>query len=267
LQGYSPRLAAEEPTLERVRTSPGAQEDYLHVLNTLIAGITHDLNNTMATINGRVELLLNRPQDQSTMQQLGAALRAITEANHLIRHIQALVNGPHKQGAVMIDLNQLVRDSLQIARSAWFQEFRDKRVPIALAADLNPMPALPGSAAELRIAFLCLLRHAMDTVRPGSGLVIRSWTADEGSSQTIFISISDDIGQPPEMGLAPAVESEAGFGILMQSVRTADSRPPLEFVEAVIYSLGGRIMVHRNTAGGITTCLRFSIEGAISDRR
>jgi signal transduction histidine kinase len=267
LQRQSPLVSAAELPPGGIRRSCGEQGEHLHQLNALIAAITHDLNNTMAAINGRVELLLNRPHDQRTMQHLGATLRAITEANHLIRHIQALVNGRHRQGAVMIDLNQLLRDSLQIARSTWFQEFRDRPVPIELVAELRPMPALPGRAPDLRIAFLCLLRHAMDTLHPGGGLIMRTWTDDEDPSQTVFISISDAIGQPLEMDQAPIADPDEGIGFLLESAQTAESRRVLQFVQTTVYDLGGRIAVHRNAAGGSTITLRFSVGGAASSGR
>jgi signal transduction histidine kinase len=267
LQGYTPFVSGEAPLPVGVLSNPEVQAEYLHLLNRLISRITHGLNNAMATINGRVELLLNRPHDQSTMQHLGATLRSITEANHLIRHIQNLVSGRRGQDRVMVDLNQLVRDSVQIARSTWFLEFRDTRVPIELTADLRPMPALPARGPALGIALLCLLRHAMDTLPPGGRLVIRAWTADEDGRDTVFISLADDTDQAPEVAQSPVAARGEGVGLLLNSAQTADSQRALVFVESVVYNLGGRIMVLRNAAGGTTTTLRFYLGEVVAYER
>ncbi len=262
--GHSPFVSGEAPPREGMLMNLGVQREYLHLLNTLISRITHGLNNAMATINGRVALLLNRPYDQNTVQHLGATLRSITEANQLIRHIQNLVSAQHGQGAVMFDLNQLVLDSLQIARSTWFLEFRETRVPIELTADLSPIPALLGRAPDLRIALLCILRHTMDTLRPGGRLVMRTWTEGKDPRQTVVISISDDTGHPPQIAQPPIAWQEEGIGLLLRGAQMAESRRALEFVETIVQDLGGRVTVHRNAAGGITITLRFSTAGAAS---
>jgi K+-sensing histidine kinase KdpD len=230
-----------------------AQREHLYLLNTLISRITHGLNNIMATINGRIELLLNRPHNQSTMQHLGATLRAIVEASRLVRHIQALVSANEAHEAVMIDLNQMVRDSLQIARATWFLEFRDTRAPIELAADLRPLPALPAKAPDLRIAFLCLLRHAMDTLSPGNRLIIRTWTEHAATGEAVFISLVDDVGGSPHETQAVAFSEEEGIGILRSHAQTTHSQRALEFAETIVYQLGGRITVTQHAAGGATT--------------
>jgi K+-sensing histidine kinase KdpD len=264
LQGHSPFVSREGLLREELLSTPEVAREYLHRLNALIARITHGLNNTMATINGRVELLLNRPHDQNTMQHLGSTLHAIIEANQLVRHIQNLVSGQRGQGVVMVDLNQLVRDCVQIARSTWFMEFRARRVSVELAADLRPMPALPTRAPELRIALLCLLPHAMDTLDPGARLIIRTWAEREDAREMVLIRLFDESGQPHEVAQTPAVGGEEGMGLLLDSAHMPESRRALTFVETIVQNLGGQITVSRNAAGGIIITLRFSRRDASS---
>jgi signal transduction histidine kinase len=258
LQGHPPLVSGGAPPHEELPGNRELAREHIHLLNALIARITHGLNNIMATINGRVELLLNRPYDQSTMQHLGSTLRAIIEANQLVRHIQNLVSGQRGQEVVMVDLNQLVRDCVQIARSTWFMEFRARRVSVELTADLRPTPALPTRAPELRIALLCLLRHAMDTLDPGGRLVIRTWTEGEDERETVLIRLFDESGQPPEVAQTPAVGGEEGIGSLLDSAHATESTRMLDFVETTVHHLGGRITVYRNATGGIIITLRFS---------
>jgi K+-sensing histidine kinase KdpD len=262
LQGHPSFVPGAIMPQEELDSRPRLAPEHLQLLNALIARITHGLNNVMATVNGRVELLLNRPYDHYTVQHLSSTLRAVIEANQLVRHIQNLVSG---QEAVMVDLNQLVRDCVQIARSTWFMEFRARRVPVELTADLRPMPALSTRAPELRVALLCLLQHAMDMLDPGARLVIRTWTEREDAREMLFVRLFDEGGQPPEGAQTPAVGGEEGVGLLLNSARVTESRRTLEFVETTVHDLGGRITAYRNATGGIIITLRFSQRDVPSD--
>jgi hypothetical protein len=171
------------------------------------------------------------------------------------------MSGDHVGGLVMVDINQLVRDSLQIARSTWFQGFRQRRVPVDLGADLQPVPAVPGKASDLRIALLCLLRHAMDTLRPGSGLMVRTSSVGEAEGQLIVVSLSDDPGQPS------TAEHEDGIGILLRRAHTPESQVALEFLQTIVRNLNGQITVDRSADGGTATTLIFSVSGMVAAER
>jgi hypothetical protein len=154
---------------------------------------------------------------------------------------------------VLVDINQLVRDSMQIAGATWFQGFRQTRNAVDLKADLQPVPALPGRASDLRIALLFLLRHAMDTLRPGGGLMVRTSSIGDDEGRTVAVSLSDDAGQ------SSTAEHDEGIGLLLAQVHTPESQRALAFVQATIHNLDGRITVHRSADGGTTTTLIFCV--------
>jgi K+-sensing histidine kinase KdpD len=249
------------PTVEgeaapRATTLPGdlgVQHERSHLLALFISGITHDLNNAMAAISGRVELLLHRLHDQATLPHLEAAHRAIIEANQMIRHIHHFMSRDHEGSVVLLDINQLIRDSLQIAQSTWFQGFRQTRVPVDLRADLHSVPALPGKASDMRIALLCLLRHAMDTLRPGGRLMVRTSSLDEGEGRAVVVSLADTTGHPS------TIEHEEGIGLLLKQVQTPESQLALMFVQGTVRDMDGRITVQQSADGETTTTLMFSV--------
>jgi signal transduction histidine kinase len=259
---FPPTLEGEETRRPMtIYADLDVQHERTHLLNIFISGITHDLNNAMAAIGGRVELLLSRLHDQATLPHLEAAHRAIIEASQMIRHIHNFVSGDHEGGVVMVDINQLVRDSVQIARSTWFQGFRQRHDPIDLGRALQPVPAVPGRASDLRIVLLCLLRHAMDTLRPGGRLIVRTSSMGEDEGQMVVVSLSDDPGQPS------IAEPEDGIELLLRQVHTAESHRALAFVQAMIRDLDGRITVHRSADGGTTTTLIFSVRRMAAGER
>jgi K+-sensing histidine kinase KdpD len=251
----SPSTLAGQEARRRMAThiDLDVQNERTHLLKIFISGITHDLNNAMAAIGGRVELLLNRLHDQATLPHLEAAHRAIIEASQMIRYIQNFVSGDHEGGLAMVDINQLARDSVQIAQSTWFQGFRQRRDPIDLETELHPVPAVPGRAADLRIVLLCLLRHAMDTLRPGGRLIVRTSSMGEDEGQMVVVSLSHDPGQPA------IAEPEDGIELLLRQVHAPESRLALALVQAMIRDLDGRITVHRSADGGTTTTLVLAV--------
>ena len=251
---FPPTCAGEEA--RRPATISGdleVQQVRMHLLNAFVSGIIHDLNNAMAVIGGRVDLLLHSLHDQVVLRHLMAAEHATLEACQMIRHIHGFMSSDHEGGMVLVDINQLVSDSIQIARSRWFQEFRQRRVPVDLGADLQPVPALPSRASDLRIALLCLLRHAMDTLRPGGGLMVRTSAVGEAEGQVVVVSLADDPCQPC------TIEREDGIGILLRQALTPESQQALEFVQTIVRNLDGRITVDRSGDGGTATTLTFSV--------
>jgi signal transduction histidine kinase len=224
-----------------------------HLLQIFVSGMTHDLNNAMTAIGGRVDLLLHRLRDQGVLQHLTAAQHAILEASQLIRHIQGFISGDHEGGVVMVDMNQLVQDSLQIARAPWFQGFRQRPVPVELGADLHPVPAFPGNASDLRIALLCLLRHGMDTLRAGGDLMVHTSSIGETAEQRVLVSLSDGPAHP-----CPA-EHEDGIGMLLRQAHTPEGRLALELVQRIVRDQHGRIAVDRGTGGETATTLSFPV--------
>jgi signal transduction histidine kinase len=254
---FPPSCAGEEVRWPAtLSTDLEGQQARMHLLNVFASGIIHDLNNAMAVINGRVELLLRSLHGQRVVRHLMAAQHAAAEANQMIHHIHSFMGSEPEGGMVLVDINQLVSDSLQIARSRWFQAFHQRPTPVDLGADLQPLPALPGRGADLRIALLCLLRHAMDTLRPGGRLMVRTAAVGEAEAQRVVISIAEDPGQ------SCTRVHEEGIGILLRQALTPESQLALEFVQMTVRHLDGQITVDRSGDGATATTLTFPVDRA-----
>jgi hypothetical protein len=201
----------------------------------------------MTAISGRVDLLSHRLHDQAALPHLKAAQDAITEASQMIRHLHNFAAGSPEPGAVLVDLNQLVADSVQMARSMWFQRFRQSRVAVDIETDLHPLPAFLGRAPDLRLALLCLLRHAMDTFRLERPLFVCTSTVAGGEGQTVAVSFSAD-GEPPCTS-----ESAHGGEALVKQAYTPDGNELLAFVEVLLRPLDARVTVRGSGDGRTTT--------------
>jgi signal transduction histidine kinase len=250
------RATAGRPEIEMPvdeGSDPAERAEILHLLSPLISRITHDLNNVLTVIGGHIELSLHQPQNQSTLQHLGASLRGVHQAGDVIRDLHDLLSMQRGGEHGLFDLNQVVHDCVQLARSSWFMERIPQRSPIHLVIDLHPVPPLTGSAPDLKVTLLILLRHLMNVMRPGRTLTLRTWTDRENGRQEVFLELADEPGGvhigEREGGLEPASISE-------QSPRI---EPVPRLVEAIVRRLGGRIVVPHASDARMTLIFTLAI--------
>jgi signal transduction histidine kinase len=233
----SPGFRASSHRSTEENSNSAARLEIFPLLSPLISGITHNLNNTLAVIGGHIELMLLQPQPPSALHHLGASLQGVQQAGIVIRNLRDLpsVHGWVRHGP--FDVNQVVHDCVELARSTWFMESTPQHSPVYLAVDLHPVPPLTGCAPDMKVALLLLLRHLMEVTRPGHTLTLRTWTDRQDGRQEVFLELADEpggvhIGEPGG-GLEPAFRDE-------QSARM-ELVPRL--VHEIVGRLGGRIVM------------------------
>jgi signal transduction histidine kinase len=224
----------DSPTDER--SDPAERMELLRLLRPLLSGITHNLNNTLTVIGGHVELSLNQPQNQSSLHHLGTSLRGVHQAAEVIRDFHELLSLQQGGGHGPVDLNQVVHDCVQLARTPWFMERTLPRPPVDLVVDLHPVPAITGSALDLKAALLILLQHVMEVMRPGHTLVLRTWTDRQHDRQELWLEFADE----PEGGHSGEQEEHLAPASISARSTWIESVPRL--VGDIIRRLGGRIL-------------------------
>jgi signal transduction histidine kinase len=231
------------------------------LIQALISAITHDLNNTLTAISMRMELLLSRVVDQAARQHGGLILRSTLEAGQLIHHIREFVGARNSASETIVDVNQLVEASIQIARSAAFRDILQMRFPVELAVELNPVSPLVGRPLDLTIALLGLLRYAMDLAHPRPEVRISTGTAGESGRSEVFISVST-AGRS-----IPLAEHLGGIELLFSVRQSPQREAPLQLVGETVRRHGGRILVHQSADGATTVTMAFPLEREAAPER
>jgi len=142
----------------------------LRALGEMASGVAHDFNNLLASVLGRAQLLLQRIEDPRLRKWLQVIERSALDGAQTVRRLQEFTRIRRDQPFVAVDLNQVVRDALEITQSRWREEPRSRGISIDLRTSLTDVPSVAGDPVELREALTNLILNAVDAMPDGGAL-------------------------------------------------------------------------------------------------
>ncbi|MFQ5569236.1 MAG: ATP-binding protein [Rhodothermales bacterium] len=178
-----------EPTSWTVNQT---QRHRLETLGRMTMGIAHDFNNLLSGILGYTELLktfnIAPPLFSTYTAHLGTIEKAALDGAALVRKIQQYIRQEKQTLFEPLDLPSLVQDCVSFTRPYWYNEPRRQGIDIQLALDLNEVPPVMGSAAELREVFVNLILNAVQAMPTGGHLSLSTFYREHEGVQ---VQISD----------------------------------------------------------------------------
>jgi signal transduction histidine kinase len=154
----------------------------LEALAEFAAGAGHELNNPLAVILGRAQLLLVRSDDADAIRSLRAIVTQAQRAHRILRDLMYVARPPEPRPR-LCSADEVLRGSIRDAQGE-----ADAR-GIRLVAD--PRPTTPGKVwadpEPLRHVADVLLRNALEATPPGGSIFV----ASAGDEQTIRWTIKD----------------------------------------------------------------------------
>ena len=172
-------LKAAQDTLVRGAT--------LRAVGELAAGASHHLNNLMAVVLGRTQLLLMKKPPDAMMTSLKTIERAAVDAAETVRRIQAFGRTDTSDAVVAFDLNGTVREGIQLTRPRWEHEAQVRGARVEVIYDPVTALRVPGRSAEIREVVTSLILNAVDAMPSGGRMVIRV-QEDKGRA---LVSVND----------------------------------------------------------------------------
>jgi signal transduction histidine kinase/CheY-like chemotaxis protein len=161
-------LAAQQRAqAELVRT------EQLRGLGQMAAGIAHDLNNTLATVLGQVEIATHAALPLDAQEALAAIETAASDGAATVRRLQNFARPKGSSPLVPCALDAIVRETIELTRPRWQAESQRRGVTIAVHCDLPAdLPSVLGYPPELREVLTNLIFNAVDAMPHGGRLTI-----------------------------------------------------------------------------------------------
>jgi two-component system NtrC family sensor kinase len=250
------------------------QAQKMEALGQLTGGVAHDFNNLLTVLQGSLEMLSGRQQNDQLQARVDTALRTVERGERLTEQLLAFAR---RQPLVLatIDLNaQLRRMAELLARTVG----SGIKMRTELAPDLWSVDA---DATQLELAVINLVINARDAMPGGGALQIRTFNrvVPAGGAAEQPIKVGDFVGleisdtghgMPPDVA-ARAFEpffttKEAGkgtglglsmvYGFARQSGGSASIRSDVGRGTAVTLLLPRRRSAHEADRAGATDLLQ-----------
>jgi len=172
----------------------------LQAVGEMASGIAHHLNNLLAVILGRIQLLRAKVQEPEIHRVLEIVERTTLDGAEVVRRVQEFSRAQPVAEAVPVDLNQLAQDVLELARSLWQARAQVRGIQIEAVLEPGQIPAVAGDPAALREVFMNLLFNAVDALPRGGQITVKTWASD----QRVHCSVADT-----GVGMSEEVEQRA----------------------------------------------------------
>ena len=227
-------LRAAQETLVRGAT--------LRAVGELAAGAAHHLNNLMAVVLGRAQLLLMKKPDAAVAASLKSIERAAVDAADTVRRIQGFSGTAAGVGSTRFDLNTVIQEAVEFTRSRWENEARVSGASIEVQAQPGPIPEVSGRRREIREVIANLVLNAVDAL-PEGGRIVVATRAEPGR---VVVSVSDS-----GTGMAPEVRRRA-FEPFFTTKGVKRTGLGLAVAYGTVQRHGGQIAVESAPGGGTT---------------
>jgi PAS domain S-box-containing protein len=247
-QDITARVQAEEE-LRRNREVLLNQER-LKAVGELASGIAHDLNNSLNALRLWLDVL---GTDSTQISQRNDALqlisRIVRDASATIGRLQDFARRRHDRPAESVNLNGIIDESVQIAKSTLEEKNLLSGKSIRVEVEMPTVPPVFGDPSELRQLFLNLLLNAQDAMSTGGTIRISGHVGREA----IDVSVEDEgHGIPPEhlnriFDPFFSTKGERGTGL------------GLSIAYAAMARIGGSISAANRVEGGAIFTLRFPV--------
>lgn len=169
------------------------QIERFRAFGEMASGVVHDFNNILASILGRVQLLLLKLKKEETglsdgtVKSLQVIEKSATDGAKILSRIRQFTKEKPETNFQPTDLNQLVEDSLEMTKTYWKDEAFLTGIKIEINKELKASGRIMGDATELREVLTNLILNAVEAMPEGGTLTLITEEDDE----SVFLIVKD----------------------------------------------------------------------------
>jgi signal transduction histidine kinase/CheY-like chemotaxis protein len=238
------RSAMEDLRTTQTRVVEG---ETLRAMGQMASGMAHHVNNLLAVISGRTQLLMVRATAPEMRRPLEIIQRATFDAAEVVRRVLGFASMQSAPAAAPVDFNDIVREVVELTRPRWRDEAQMSALTIDVRLELGDIARVAGEAPALRELVMNLIFNAIDALPTGGTIRITTWGADTW----IFCAVADDgVGMNDEVrrrALEPffTTKGPSGTGL------------GLSVAHSIVQRHRGELSLRPNDARGTVVTLRL----------
>jgi signal transduction histidine kinase/ActR/RegA family two-component response regulator len=154
------------------------QQERLRALGQMAGGIAHDINNAISPAAMYVEALLEQDQTLTpkSRERLSIVQQAIAAVVQTVTRLREFCRPRETQAPrEAVNLNAVVQESVALTRARWQTMSMGKGITIKTEMELaDGLPAIMGSASEIRDAIVNLIFNAVDAMPEGGTIALQT---------------------------------------------------------------------------------------------
>ena len=176
------RLTTErlQSVVEDLRTAQTrlVEGETVRALGQMASGMAHHLNNLLAVVSGRLQLLLMRAHDPTLRKPLETAERAVGDAAEVVRRVLGFSAAQPVPETTRVDLNEIAADVIELTRPRWQDAAQLHNALVDIRFEPGENVVVAGEPAPLREVLMNLVLNALDAMPGGGALTLRTWVQD-----------------------------------------------------------------------------------------
>jgi len=243
-------LAAAAQTLASAQEAL-AEARVLAAVGEMAAGAAHEMNNPLAVISGRAQLMRERAGDEEAKRTWQLVADQAQRISDIITDLMEYASPPQPRKA-MVDVKDLLHQAAAEFSSATDVQAGASRVDISTAEDAPPVLADP---AQVRAVLVELMRNAASAAGQAAPSIHLSARMDEADGNVLIIVRDEGCGMD-------AQTLAAAFAPFFSSQRAGRRRGlGLPKAKRFVEINGGRIWIRSQVAQGSTVYVELPRAG------
>lgn len=231
----------------RVAQDELIRTERMRTVGEVAGGVAHDFNNILLAVLTHAQLAGRHARELPVRQALTVIEQAALDGAEVVKRIQNLTRAVAPASREPVDLNTIVRQSLEIAEPIW--QAAAAGATITTRTELGPSGRMQGAPSELREVFVNLLLNAAQAMPEGGTLWLRTYLQDGHCWGEV-----GDTGA----GMSAEVKRRA-FEPFFTTKGTEGGGLGLSVVASIVRRHGGLIEVASEPGRGTTVAVGFPV--------